>query len=161
MGSNSSLTKFFVASALFFIWVMVQGAVQAQEPVSAFLREGPARMIVGGHAHVGTLGWISLALMGALYYLVPQASGKALSWPWIVNWVFWLGTIAIALNNLLLIMAGIAGGSAFLAGARGPQLGAVIGPFMMPIGLISIVVSLVAVVFAIQIVHTAAKRPAA
>lgn len=35
--------------------------------------------LVGAHVHVGTLGWVSLALMGALDYLVPLVSGNPLS----------------------------------------------------------------------------------
>jgi cytochrome c oxidase cbb3-type subunit 1 len=158
MNNNKSLTKFFVASALFFIWVTVQGALQAQQPVHQFLELEPARIIVGAHVHIGTLGWISLALMGALYYLVPLVSGKALSWPRLVNWVFWLETITIALNGVLMIAAGISGGTAFQAGVKGDALNAVIGPYMMLIALVSLVCGVVAILFAVQIIHTATKR---
>ena len=160
MNDNKSLTKFFVASALFFIWVTVQGAIQAQQPVHEFLELGPAGIIVGAHVHIGTLGWISMALMGALYYLVPLVSGKALSWPRLVNWVFWLEAITIPLMAVLMIGSGISGGRAFQAGVTGEALNAVIGPYMMLIGIVSIVCGLVAILFAIQIIHTATKRAA-
>ncbi|HEX7567878.1 MAG TPA: hypothetical protein VF355_04870 [Anaerolineaceae bacterium] len=49
MNDNIRLTKFFVASALFFIWVTVQGALQAQQAVHDFfllrrLPTSPERM---------------------------------------------------------------------------------------------------------------------
>jgi len=40
--TNKSLTKFFTASAFFFVWVTVQGALQAQEPVHEFIEQSPA-----------------------------------------------------------------------------------------------------------------------
>ena len=161
MNTNKPLTKFFVASALFFIWVTVQGAIQAQGQVHEFLEQGPAGIIVGAHAHIGTLGWISLSLMGTLYYLVPLVSGNPLSWPRLVNWVFWIETITIALNAVLMIGAGISGGRAFQAGITGEALDAVIIPYMIPISLVSIVCGLVAIAFAVQIIHTAIKKPGA
>jgi cytochrome c oxidase cbb3-type subunit 1 len=157
--NNKSLTKFFVAAAVFFIWVTVQGAIQAQAPVHEFLEQGPAGIIVGAHTHVGLLGWVSMALMGTLYYLVPLVSGNPLSWPGLVNWVFWIETITIALNTVLMIAAGITGGSAFIAG-RVAELDAILAPFMIPISLLSIVCGLVAIAFAIQIIHTAVKSSA-
>ena len=160
MTNNKSLTKFFVASALFFIWVCVQGAIQAQRPVHEFLEQGPAGIIVGAHTHIGLLGWVSLTLMGTLYYLVPLVSGKSLSWPGMVNWVFWIETITIAVNGVLMIGAGISGGNAFQAGVMGPELDAVLGPYMIPISLFSILCGLVAIAFAIQIIHTGVKRAA-
>jgi len=160
MNDNKSLTKFFVASALFFIWVTVQGAIQAQQPVHEFLQLGPAGIIGGAHVHIGTLGWISMTLMGVLYYLVPLVSGKPLSWPRLVNWVFWIEVITIPLNAVLMIAAGISGGRAFQAGVRGEALNAVTGPYMMLIGIVSIVCGLVAILFAVQIIHTATKQAA-
>lgn len=155
---NKQLSKFFVAAALFFIWVTVQGALQAQEPIHEFLELGPAAIIVGAHVHIGTLGWISLSLMGALYYLVPLVSGNSVSWPRLVNWVFWLESITTALLGVLMIGAGVSGGKAFQAGVTGEALNAVVGPYMMGVGIVSMVCGLVAVAFSVQIIHTAVKR---
>ncbi len=48
-------------------------------------------------------------------------------------------TIAIALNGVLMIGAGISGGRAFQAGVLGEKLDAVLAPFMIPISLFSLV----------------------
>ncbi|MFQ5575939.1 MAG: cbb3-type cytochrome c oxidase subunit I [Anaerolineae bacterium] len=156
--NNKSLTKFFTASALFFIWVTAQGALQAQEPVHEFIEQGPAGIIVGAHVHIGTLGWISMALMGMMYYLVPLLSEKPLSWPRMVNWIFWVEVVTIVLNGILMIGAGISGGRAFQAGLTGDALNAAIGPYMMLIALVSLVCGLAAIAFAVQIIHTATKK---
>jgi cytochrome c oxidase cbb3-type subunit 1 len=157
VNDSRPLTKFFVGSALFFAWVTVQGAIQAQKPVHEFLEQGPAGIIVGAHTHIGTLGWVSLGLMGALYYLVPLTSGRPLSWQGMIGWVFWLSAITIDLMAALMIIAGIAGGQAFEAGTRGADLDAVTAPFMAAVGMLGIVAAVVCLAFAVQIVHTALK----
>jgi len=158
MNNNKHLVKFFVASVLFLIWNVLQGALQAQGPIHEFLTQGPADIIVGAHAHVGLLGWVTLGLAGVLYYLVPLLSGKPLSWPRVVNWIFWIFVIIFPINNIFMILAGIFGGNAFIAGKTGPEIGAIVTPFMIPIGILSIVCGIVWLIFAIQIIHTAAKK---
>jgi cbb3-type cytochrome oxidase subunit 1 len=160
MNDNKRLTKFFVASSLFFIWVTVQGALQAQQAVHDFISLAPAAIIVGAHVHIGTLGWISMTLEGMLYYLVPLVSGKAISWPRLVNWVFWLETITIPVIAVLMIGAGISGGKAFQPGVTGDALNAVMAPYMILVGIFSIVCGLVAILFSVQIIHTATKKSA-
>ena len=159
MNNDRSLTKFFVASAVFFIWATVQGAIQSLPSAHEFLEQGPAGIIVGAHAHIGLLGWVSVALMGVLYYLVPRISGNSLSWPKLVGRVFWFFVIGNALSAALMIGAGITGGNAFLVG-RAAELDAILGPFMLPVMLLSIVCGLIAVVFSVQIIHTATKSSA-
>ncbi|MBM3705697.1 MAG: hypothetical protein FJW66_04135 [Actinobacteria bacterium] len=158
MNESKSLTKFFVASVLFLIWNVVQGALQAQGPIHEFLEQGPAGIIVGAHTHVGTLGWVTLALAGALYYLVPKVSGKSLSWPGVVNWVFWIFIVMLPINSLIMILAGISGGKAFIAGKSGPEIEAILTPFMIPVGILSIVCGIIFLIFSIQIIHTATKK---
>jgi cytochrome c oxidase cbb3-type subunit I len=139
LNHNKTLTKFFVVAALFFIWVTVQGAVQAQKPIHDFITIDAANIIVGAHVHIGTLGWISMSLMGALYYLVPLVPGKSLSWPRLVTWIFWIETVIIPVIAALMIAAGIRGGRASNAGVTGDALDAVLKPFMLSVGILSIV----------------------
>jgi cytochrome c oxidase cbb3-type subunit 1 len=156
--TKNDVTKFFLASALFFVWVTVQGAIQAQEKVHEFLELPTGSIIVGAHVHIGTLGWIGLTIMGLLYYLVPKLVDKPLSWPKLVNWIFWIDVIVIPLNAILMIMAGYSGVNAYLSGVGPEELEAVIGPYMMGIGILSLICGLVSVLFAIQILHTAFKK---
>ncbi len=160
MNGNRQTVKFFVASSLFFIWVVVQGALQAQKPIHDFISLPPAGVIVGAHVHVGTMGFLAMAVMGAFYYLVPLVSGNQISWPQMVNWVFWSSAITVPLNALLMIGAGIAGGQAFMAGVKDAGLDAVMAPYMISISIVSIVWGLWAIAFAVQIIHTAVKQPA-
>ncbi|RME69862.1 MAG: hypothetical protein D6784_17675 [Chloroflexi bacterium] len=158
MDTQKSITKFFAASAFFFIWVTLQGAIQAQQPVHQFLELGPAGIIVGAHVHIGTLGWIGMGMMGLFYYLVPKVSGKELSWPGLVNGIFWVDFIVVVLNGVLMIAAGVAGGRAVQAGLSGEAVNAAIGPYMMFIGIVSLLCGLVSLLYAVQIIHTLVKK---
>lgn len=155
---KSSLTKFYVAAVLFFGWATVQGTIQGQKPIQDFLDKGDARIMVGGHVHVGTLGWISLALMGTLYYLVPLLSEKPLSWPGLVKWVFWIETVTITAVGALMLAAGIKSGMAYDDGLRGAALDDAITPLMLPVGILSIICGITALLFVVQIVHTATRK---
>lgn len=61
---------------------------------------------------------------------------------------------------VLMIAAGISGGRAFQAGITGDALNAIIGPYMMLVGMVSIVCGFVAILFAVQVIHTATKGAA-
>ena len=98
-----------------------------------------ARIMVGGHAHIGTLGWLSLALMGTLYYLVPLLSEKQLSWPRMVNWIFWIEATMIPAVGALMLAAGIKSGMSYDDGLRGTALDDAITPLMLPVGILSII----------------------
>ncbi len=158
METQNNTLKFFAASAFFFIWVTLQGAIQAQQPVHQFLELGPASIIVGAHVHIGTLGWLGMGMMGLFYYLVPKISGKALSWPGLVNGIFWVDFVTVVLNAVLMISAGIAGGHAVQAGMNEAGINAAIGPYMMGIGIVSLVCALVSLTYAVQIIHTIVKK---
>jgi cytochrome c oxidase cbb3-type subunit 1 len=153
---NARLVKFLVAAAIFFAWATIQGALQAQQPIHDFL-VGPATIIIGAHVHVGTLGWISLTLWATIYYLLP-ALGKAIAWPRLINWIFWIFAPLIAVNSILMITVGFRAGNALAAGASGPQLVALMGPYMMVIGILSIICALVSLLFTIQIIVSASRR---
>ncbi len=85
---NRRLVKFIWVAAIFFAWALIQGVVQSQEPVHLFMEQGPAAMIGAAHIHVGLMGWMSLAVMAAIYYLVPIFSGKSVVWPKLIEWIF-------------------------------------------------------------------------
>ena len=156
--TNKLVTKFFVAALIFLGWGVIQGALQAQKPIHDFLTQGPADIIVGAHAHINLLGWVSLSLAGLIYYLVPILTNKSIAAPRLINWIFWVWAIALPIMTALMIAAGIAGGNAFGAGTTGAQLDAVMGPYMIPIGILSILLGIIIVTFIIQILVTIGQK---
>lgn len=156
--TDKRLVKFIVAAVLYFAWSVIQGAVQAQQAPHDFISQGPAGIIVGAHVHVGTLGWVSLALAALIYYLVPRITNKPIAAPGLINWLFWIFVVAFTINLILMIAVGIRAGNAFIAGVTGPQLGAIMDPYMLAIGILSIICGVVWVIFAGQILVSVGRK---
>lgn len=158
---NRRLVKFLVAAVIFFAWAIIQGALQAQKPIHDFITLGPATIIIGAHVHIGLLGWVALALWGNIYYLLPLL-GKPISWPKLIDWIFWIFVITLAINSIIMITVGIRAGNAFNTGIKGPQLDTLMQPYMMTIGMLSIICAIVGLLFVIQILVSASRKtPAA
>jgi cytochrome c oxidase cbb3-type subunit 1 len=156
--TNQRLVKFIVAAVLFFAWGTIQGALQAQEPIHNFITQGPASIIIGAHVHVGLLGWVSLMVVALIYYLVPVLTNKPIAAPGLINWIFWVWVINLAIMGVLMITVGIRAGNAFAAGVAGPQLGALMAPYMMVIGLSGILCGIVALMFVVQILVSVGRK---
>lgn len=155
---NHRLVKFLVAAVIFFAWGIIQGALQAQKPVHDFISLGPASIIIGAHTHVGLLGWVALALWANIYYLLPLL-GKRIAWPKLIDWIFWIFTITLVITSITMLTVGIRAGNAFLRGMKGPELDTLMGPYMMVIGMLSIVSAIVGLLFIIQILVSASRKP--
>ena len=156
--TNNRLVKFIVAGVLFFAWVTIQGALQAQGPIHEFLGQGPAGIIVGAHTHLGLMGWVSLMLAGLVYYLVPVLTNKPIAAPRLIDWIFWIWVITVAVMNVIMIIVGVVAGNAFIAGTVGPPLDAIMTPYMIPIGILGIICGIVALMFVVQILVTIARK---
>ncbi len=156
--TNKRLVKFIVAAVLFFAWGVVQGALQAQGPIHEFLEQGPAGIIVGAHVHVNLLGWVSLMVVALIYYLVPILTNKSIAAPRLIDWIFWVFVISLTIQAVLMITVGIVAGNAFIAGTVGPQLEAIMIPYMIPIGILSIICGIVWLAFVIQILVTVGRK---
>lgn len=57
-----------------------------------------------------------------------------------------------------MITVGIRAGNAFIAGVVGPQLDALMAPYMIAIGILSIICGLVFLTFVVQILTTVARK---
>ena len=156
--SNKFVVKFFVAAVIFLGWGVIQGALQAQKAIHDFLTQGPADIIVGAHSHINLLGWVSLSVAGTIYYLVPVLTNKPIAAPRLTNWIFWIWVIVLPIMAILMISAGIAGGNAFGNGTTGDKLDAVLAPYMMPIGIFSIILGLTVLTFIGQILVSVGRK---
>jgi cbb3-type cytochrome oxidase subunit 1 len=148
---NRSLVKFVWAAVIFFAWTLIQGIVITQEPIRLFVEAGPGSMISMAKTHIGLMGWMSLALMAATYYLVPIFSGKPIVKPKLVDWIFWIFVVCGGVASALMTIAGILGGRAFAAGVKGTALSAVITPYAMPGGILCTICAIVGLIFVVQV----------
>lgn len=155
---NKRLVKFVAAALMFFAWGVIQGAIQAQKPVHDFISMGPGQIIIGAHVHVLLLGWVSMMGAASVYYLVPVLTGKPIAGPRLIDWIFWIWAIVTAIMGILMIWVGIVAGNALIGGIRGPQLDAVMAPFMMIIGMLSIIAAIILTIFVIQILASICRK---
>ena len=158
---NRRFVKFIWAALIFLAWTLIQGAVQAQEPVRLFIEAGPASMIGAAHTHVGLMGWMSLALMAAFYYIVPIISGKPIVWPKLIEWIFWIFVVCSAVGGVLMIIGGVVGGNAFAAGVKGAQLGSIIVPYAISASLLCTISAIAGLMFVVQILVSLSRRSTA
>ena len=158
---NPRLVKFIWAAAIFFAWTLIQGAIITQEPIRLFVEAGPGQLISVAKTHLGLMGWMSLALMAALYYIVPIISGKSIVWPKLIEWIFWIFVVCVTVGSILMIIAGVVGGSALAAGVKGPQLGSIIMLYAMPAGLLCTISVIAGLMFVVQILVSLARSPKA
>ena len=154
---NRRLVKFIVAAVIFFAWAIIQGALQAQKPIHDFITLGPASIIIGAHVHIGLLGWVALVLWANIYYVLPLL-GKPIVWPRLIDWIFWIFVIDLTINTIVMITVGIRAGNAFISGIKGPQLDALMAPYMITIGILSIICALVGLLFVIQILVSVSRK---
>ncbi len=155
---NRRLVKFIWAAAIFFAWSLIQGFIQGGvESVRLFMEAGPGGLIGHAHTHIGLIGWTSLPLMAAIYYLVPLFSGKSIVWPKLIEWVFWIFVVGTAVNGVLTIIGGTIAGNAFAAGVKGAQLSSIISAYMMPAGIFCTIAAIAGLMFVVQILVTLAR----
>ena len=93
-----------------------------------------------------------------IYYLVRILTNKPIAAPRLIGWIFWIWVINLAIMAALMINVGIVAGNAFIAGIVGPQLGAIMTPYMMVIGFQSILCGIVSLVFVVQILVSVARK---
>lgn len=155
---NRRLVKFIWAAAIFFAWALIQGAIEGAVPsVHALTQAGPGGLITSAHTHVGLLGWMSLALMAAIYYVMPILSGKTIVWPRLIDWIFWIAVISGVAASILMIIGGVVGGSAFAAGVKGAQLEALVAAYAMPGGIMCTITAIAGLMFVVQILTSLAR----
>ena len=154
---NRRLVKFIWAAVIFFAWTMIQGAIITQEPIRLFVEAGPGSLISMAKTHLGLVGWMSLALMATLYYIVPLISGKSIVWPKLIEWVFWIFVVCAAAAGALMTIAGVVGGNAFAAGVTGAKLEGIIMPYAMPGGLLCTICVIAGLMFVVQILVSLAR----
>lgn len=82
---------FIGAAFVYFLATVVIGLVVSLRSALGWSWSIP----VAVHAHLGTLGWVTLTIMGAMARYVTILSGQALSWQRLIPLNFWLMNLGI------------------------------------------------------------------
>lgn len=151
------VTNMFIKASIVYLLIgCIWGAIQTLPSVHEFIEAGPAGIIVGMHTHWSLLGWVSIAIMGGIYYLVPVIVGKDLYSERLAKAHFWIFNIAIVVGTILGLVAGYLGGTLYLA-ENFAAIEPTIGPYMMLLTIVSWIEAAANFPFAYNIYKTVTK----
>jgi cytochrome c oxidase cbb3-type subunit 1 len=101
------ILRFLVVAVAFYGMATFEGPLMSIKAVNALSHYTDWTV---GHVHSGALGWVAFMVFGAIYYLVPRLWRAPLWSHRLVEWHFWIATIAIVLYITAMWVAGIAQG---------------------------------------------------
>ncbi|MDF1578174.1 MAG: cbb3-type cytochrome c oxidase subunit I [Desulfurivibrionaceae bacterium] len=101
---DNYLVKFLILGITFYGLQTLQGPSQAVRTFSAFIHYTDW---IPGHVHMGTMGWVSMVLFAAIYYMAPKLYGRELYSIPIANLHFWLVLIGQLIYSVSMWIAGV------------------------------------------------------
>lgn len=107
----SPTLRFIVIGAIGYTAVSLQGSFTALREVN---RVTHFTHWTVAHAHVGVYAFVTFALFGAIYYIMPRVTRREWPSPGLIRWHFWLVLIGIAAYVIVLTIAGTFQGLALL-----------------------------------------------
>jgi len=105
--------KFVFTGTIMYFFVSIQGSMMSLPQVQ---RVTHFNNWVVGHAHVGVLGFAGMIALGGLYYILPKITGKALYSRFLADLQYWLILIGVVGFTIVLTVAGLIQGNAWLNG---------------------------------------------
>jgi cbb3-type cytochrome oxidase subunit 1 len=106
--------KFLKASLIYFIIGVTMGAIMTIGPIYDFIVL--SKLFERAHAHINLIGWVSLSIIGLIYYLLLGNLDKPLYSEKLGNIGFWLINIGISGEFVALLIGGYVQASLFQAG---------------------------------------------
>ena len=110
-------------------------------------------LIVRAHTHINLLGWVEMAIFGAVYYLIPRLVKRPIFSVKLVKVHFWIHNIGLIGMVTLFTTAGIVGGTASLE-VSPAQVEDLIRPFLASMGLFGSLVLLANIIWGYNIFRT-------
>ena len=106
------LVKFLICGITFYGLQTLQGPMQSVRSFSAFIHYTDW---VPGHVHMGTLGWVSMIIFAAIYYVATKMSDTEIYSIKLANMHFWLILVGQLIYSITMWIAGVQQGSMLLA----------------------------------------------
>ncbi len=98
------LVKFLIMGITFYGLQTLQGPSQAVRSFSSFIHYTDW---IPGHVHMGTMGWVSMVLFAAIYYMAPKVYGRELYSIQLANFHFWMVLIGQLVYSVSMWIAGV------------------------------------------------------
>lgn len=110
-------------------------------------------LIVRAHTHVNLLGWVEMAIFGAIYYLVPRLVRRPIFSLKLVKVHFWMHNVGLVGMVVLFTLAGVAGGAASLE-MPPDEVESVIRPLLAAMGIFGTLVLFANMIWGYNIFRT-------
>ncbi len=105
--------KFVFAGTVYYFFVNIQGSMMALPIVQ---RVTHFNNWVVAHAHIGVLGFAGITALGGIYFLLPRITGKPIYSKFLADLQYWLVLIGITGFAIVLTIAGLIQGQAWING---------------------------------------------
>ncbi len=105
--------KFVFTGTIMYFFVSIQGSMMSLPQVQ---RVTHFNNWVVGHAHVGVLGFAGMIALGGMYAVLPKISGRPLHSRFLADLQYWLVLIGVSGFTVILTIAGLIQGNAWLNG---------------------------------------------
>ncbi len=105
--------KFVFTGTIMYFFVSIQGSMMSLPQVQ---RVTHFNNWVVGHAHIGVLGFAGMIALGGIYYVLPKVVGKPLYSRFLADLQYWLVLIGVVGFTVVLTIAGLIQGNAWLNG---------------------------------------------
>ena len=105
--------KYVFTGPIMYFFVSIQGSMMALPDVQ---RVTHFNNWVVAHAHIGVLGFAGMIALGGLYYILPKVTGKPLYSKLLADLQYWLVLIGVVGFTIVLTIAGLIQGNAWLNG---------------------------------------------
>ena len=105
--------KFVFTGTIMYFFVSIQGSMMSLPQVQ---RVTHFNNWVVGHAHIGVLGFAGMIALGGIYYILPKITAKPLYSRFLADLQYWLVLIGVVGFTVVLTVAGLIQGNAWLNG---------------------------------------------
>ena len=119
--------KWLYAGAIWYIVVCFQGPLQALPMVQRYIH---FNNWVVGHSHAAVLGFTGMIALGGMWYVLPHVCGRKIYSLNLANLQFWMISVGIVGFFVVLTIAGLIQGAAWVSGETVYRALPLISPYM-------------------------------
>lgn len=111
-------------------------------------------LIVRAHTHINLLGWVEMAIFGAVYYIIPRMVKRPIYSIKLVKWHFYVHNLGLIGMVVFFTAAGVLGGMASTESLE--QAEAVVKPLLATMGMFGTLVLIANFIWAYNLFRTCA-----
>jgi cytochrome c oxidase cbb3-type subunit I/II len=148
---NSVPLRFIIFGFICYVLVSIQGSFQSLQSMNLYLHFSQWPV---GHAHLALLGAFGFAVVGAMFWLIPRITKRALYSQRLMNATWWIAFIGFVIFFIAMTIAGLVQNSDWFVHMTIAQTLPVLTPYFVLRAIGGGVVVVAAYLFAINMIMT-------